>query len=552
MEMSFFAFFAILMGVIIIAIIGGITWTRTQALNLKVGDLVRTTFSGCPAVLTTALHGPNGDYAYDPNDPNNVNVYGFNASSDYANGLHCDVFGSQGTFTSWISSAGSNFRTLTQLETLKKGAQLFFGSQVCRTDADCRTNTFLRCGPGYFPPLNPSSNWRPNNKARPDFVQCPANTTCSLCINSASGQVDARLCNTLTLRDSATGQCILTNSNAPNTTFTTSFSCSPIYEDLGINFKYCNALLNSQTGKLQLPYAMKGCALENNYSFSAYCDTALIPSGLYPWYCNFQPGNVDCMYGQECVANVPTWSNLPNRAQDSKIGSDYVCSGTVLPDVVINLPWIAEGNIASLNADQSYNVDWKRINLQHFNVGPSDKLCPVGRDCDITNQEALKDMSWRYNDCRYVLSDEAPTATPQRHYFIKQALLGTSVTNPLGLGLFSTSTWTDSAQYTFHILSVTMYVSPFNRGTMDTSRISEKTTTLSQWRTLNTSTFLRSSWNLRSTSLTDKDLKKIFFYSVLPVADGVDTENMQALHHAKHREKRALALAQPNIHKLYT
>ena len=297
---------------------------------------------------------------------------------------------------------------------------------------------------------------------------------------------------------------------------------------------------------------MKGCNLSNNYSFSNYCDTALIPSGLYPWYCKFQPGNADCMYGQTCVTNVPTWSNLPNIAQDPQIGSDNVCSGTILPDVVISLPWIAEGTIASLNTDKTYNVDWRRINLQHFNVGPSDKLCPVGRNCDFTNDEARKDLSWRYNDCRYVVSDEDPTAPNQRHYSVKNALLGTSVTNPLGLGLFSSSAWTDAAQYTFHLLSVTMYVGPFNRGSMDTSRISEKTTTLSEWRTKNTNTFLRSAWNLRSTSLTDKDLTKIFFYSVLPVADGPDTENMQALHLAKYREKKALSLAQPLKHRLYT
>lgn len=549
--MGFFTFFAILMVVILVFIIGGITWARTQQLQLKVGDLVRTTFTGCPTVLTTALHGPNGQYAYDPSDPNGVNVYGFNAPTDFANGLHCDVFGSMGTYTSWISSAGSNFRTLSSVERLRRGIQLYFGNSSCNTDADCRTNSYISCGPGHFPPLAATSSWNPNLKSQPDIVQCPLNTTCSLCIG-ADGRANPNLCNTLTLDSSVTGQCIILNPNGPNAQFTSSFTCNAIYQDLGIDFKYCNALLNSQTGRLANAYAMKPCSLSNNYSFSNYCDTAQSPS-LYPWYCNFQPGNADCMYGQTCVANDSSWSNYPTLAQDPALGSANVCSGTVLPDVVINLPWIAEGQIMSVNSDQTYNIDWRRINLQHFNVGPSDKLCPINGVCDFTNEEALRDLSWRYNDCRYVLSDSDPGPTPQRHYSVKTALLGTSISNPSGLGLFSTSTWADRNDYTFHLLSVTLYVSPFNRGTMDNSRItSQQSTILPQLWRANTSTYLRTSWNLRSTSLTSADLNKIFFYSILPVADNANTENMQAQHLRKYREKRTLNLANPRVHKIYT
>jgi hypothetical protein len=549
--MSFFAFFAILMLIVIFVIIGGMTWARTQQLQLKVGDLVRTTFSGCPTVLTTALHGPNGEYAYDPNDPNGLNVYGFNAPTDFANGLHCDVFGSQGTYSSWISSGGSNFRTLTNLERLRQGIQLYFGNSACNTDADCRTNSFLSCGPGHFAPLAATSSWQPFNKAQPDAVQCPLNTTCSLCIGS-NGKPDARLCNTLTLESSATGQCMILNPSGPNAAFTSSFTCNPIYEDLGVNYKYCNALLDSQTGRLANAFAMKPCVLSNNYSFSTYCDTAQSPA-VYPFYCNFQPGNSDCMYGQECVVNDPTWSNLPLPGEDSVIGSANVCSGTILPDIVITLPWIAEGQIASINTDNTYNIDWRRINLHHYNIGPSDKLCPVGRSCDFNNEEALRDLSWRYNDCRYVLSDTAEGPVIQRHFEVKKALLGTSVTNPVGLGLFSSTSWTDAPDYTFHILSVTLYVSPFNRGTMDNSRISrENSAILPQLWRANTSTYLRTSWDLRSTSLTDRELTKIFFYSILPVADNVSTEQMQAQHLAKYREKVALSAQFPNLHRLYT
>lgn len=547
--MSFFAFFAILMGVLLVFVVGGITWARTQRLNLKVGDLVRTTFTGCPTVLTTALHGPKGRYAYDPEDPNAINVYGFNASADYANGLHCDVFGSLGTHSSWISSAGANFRTLTNLQRLKSGIQLYFGNDSCNTDADCRTNTYLNCGPGWFPPLQGSSNWSRINKPQPDVFQCPLNTTCSLCIG-ADGKANANLCNTLSVDSTLTGQCLILNPTGPNAKFTSSFTCSPIYSDLGVNFKYCNALLRSQTGQLANAYAMKPCARSNDYSYSNYCS---VTSPNYPWYCNFQPGNADCMYGQSCTINDPNWSNFPTPAQDSTLGSSLICSGTIKPDVVITLPWIAEGQIASINPDNTYNIDWRRVNLQHTNVGPSDKLCPNGGSCDFTNQEALSDLSWRYSDCRYVVSDTPEGATLQRHYQVKKALLGTSVSNPRGLGIFSTSDWADKNEYNFHVLSVTLYVSPYNIGTMANSRITSAATTLlpQVWRA-NTSTYLRSSWNLRSTSLTDKDLSKIFFYSILPIADSPATERMQARHLAKHREKVALSVANPSTHFLYT
>jgi hypothetical protein len=259
------------------------------------------------------------------------------------------------------------------------------------------------------------------------------------------------------------------------------------------------------------------------------------------------------MYGQSCTINDPNWSNYPTLAQDSTLGSALVCSGTIKPDVVITLPWIAEGQIASINADNTYNIDWRRVNLQHTNVGPSDKLCPVGGNCDFTNQEALADLSWRYSDCRYVVSDTPEGSTLQRHYEVKKALLGSSVTNPRGLGIFSTSNWADRNEYNFHILSVSLYVAPYNVGTMANSRISSAATTLlpQVWRA-NTSTYLRSSWNLRSTSLSANELSKIFFYSILPIADNSATENMQAQHLRKHREKVALSIANPSTHFMYT
>jgi hypothetical protein len=228
-----------------------------------------------------------------------------------------------------------------------------------------------------------------------------------------------------------------------------------------------------------------------------------------------------------------------------------MCSGTVKPDVVINLPWIAEGVIKKINVSGTYDVDWRRISLQYDNVGPSDQLCPVGKACDVTNPVAINDYTWKYSDCRFIVSDDASAVgvvrSLSRHFGVKEALLGTAEHDPLGLQYFSSSVWAaDAGSYTFDLLSVTLYVHPYDRGTMagpndvlptNSNKIPQTNPPL--WK-VNTNSFLRTSWNLRSVQVPSADLNKIFFYSILPLANNSETDSFHAQHLAKYKETVAL------------
>jgi hypothetical protein len=522
-HMDFFVFFAILMAVIIAAVFGGLVYTGVQRNSLKVGDLVRTTFTGCPAVLTTALWGPNGAYTYDPpSDP-----YGFNGSEDAANGLHCDVFGSKGTYSTWLSSIGANYKTLSELEWMRLGAQRYFSNQTCETNDDCKSQTFVSCGPGFFNALATRSSWV-FGASLPDGSQCPTVARCSLCLNG-------RDCSTITTNSTETGTCLLT---ASKNVFTAGYSCTTIYP--GSDFKYCNTILNSKTGLVLPPAAQNPCSPINDYSYSQFCATN--SEGKYlNYYCNFMPGNADCFYGQSCTANDPNYSLIPTPQEDSVLGSDFMCSGTILPDVVINLTWIAEGLITEALPDNKFNIDWRRVNLQYTGVGPSDLMCPDGITPCRRTREVTEDRTWKYNDCRFVLSDQdAPTTGPPvRHYEIKKALLGTSVTNPLGLGIFSSTNWVDAAEYDFYLLSVTMYVDNQNFGTINSQPIVSED--ISNWR-LNNQPYLRTQWNLTSVNVRGEDLDKIFFYSILPVASSTLSDQFHKAHHTAHVNKRAQTL----------
>jgi hypothetical protein len=284
--------------------------------------------------------------------------------------------------------------------------------------------------------------------------------------------------------------------------------------------------------------AQKACSPINDYSYSQFCDTN--SDGQYlNYYCNFAPGNADCSYGQSCTANDPQYSLIPTLADDPVLGSDFMCSGTILPDVVINLNWVAEGIIKEALPQNKFNIDWRRVNLQYTGVGPSDLMCPDGIQPCRRTRETEEDRSWQYNDCRFVLSDndyDYTTSPPVRHYEVKRALLGTSNTNPTGLGIFSNSNWIDAADYNFYLLSVTMYVANQNFGTINTTPIQNRD--ISNWRA-NNQPYLRTQWNLTSVDVRGEDLDKIFFYSILPVASSSRTDGFHALHHTAFQNKLA-------------
>jgi hypothetical protein len=553
--MDFFVFLAILFAVVLAALGAGWIYQRVARNVLKKGDLVRMHFKGCPAALTTALWGVRGNYTY---DPANQNQYGFNGSIDAGNALHCDVFGSQGTYSTWISSSGNNWKTLsgTFTDVLKNGAQRYYNNYSCATDQDCRSHTYIPCGPGFRPAASTYTAWTfGDQQSAPDSQQCPGRTRCSLCIDSNLNPVP---CNTYNQDSTVTGYCVRTDSKA--LPFQVLYSCSAVYPATVTSQKFCNAILNSVTGSTTAAWASKRCNPLNNYSNSTgNCNPLLNPS--LPFYCNYTfssasttwSGNADCNYGQECMTNTSAAvSGVPVYNPADPVSSAYVCSRTILADTVISLPWIAEGVITSENNGGTYNVDWRRINLQYSGVGPSPLLCPLIAGttlstCSLTPQ-AANDHSWKYQDCRFVLTDDA--AIPSRHWDVKRALLGTSISNPRGLMQFSTSTYTaDANLIDFNLLSVSLYVDIGDVGDMN-SKITNGSQTNSgvpSWVSKNTSPFARSSWNLQSVNLNSNQLEKIFFYSILPVASSSLTDVAHLAHVANYNAKVQRVLTAQNV-----
>jgi hypothetical protein len=223
------------------------------------------------------------------------------------------------------------------------------------------------------------------------------------------------------------------------------------------------------------------------------------------------------------------WSNNATAAN--------VCSGTVLPDVAMQFPWIAEGTISKVNnRGASYDVDWQRVALQYEGIGPSDLTCPVNvpgktdKKCKIT-PTTRADKSWRYSDCRFIVADEPPPSTyplnRQRHTFVKTALLGNPTSDPAGLGIFANAQlWTDSTLYNFFLLSASLYVGKFGSNPMDRSEITTDTTYSGSngWRSRARNEYFQTTWDLSSVNVPKEKLSKIFFYSILPVDTGSETD----------------------------
>jgi hypothetical protein len=542
--MDFFVFLAILFTVVIALLGSGWIYQRTSRNSLKEGDLVRMHFSGCPAALTTALFGVRGNYTY---DPGNESQYGFNGSRDAGNALHCDVFGSQGTYSTWISSSGLNWKTLTNSFTslLRNGAQRYYNNFSCLTDQDCQSHTYIPCGPGFRILPSTFTEWDFNpQQPVPDQSQCPNSTRCSLCMDSNGSPI---VCNTYSLDSTATGYCVRTDTKA--LPIQVQYSCTQVYPATVTTLRYCNAILNSVTGSSTAAWASARCNPLNDYSNSTNnCNPLTNP--ILPFYCNFKftsatttwSGNADCKYGQQCMTNTSeAVSGVPLYNPANPISSAYVCSRTILPDTVISLPWIAEGIITRVNSGGTYNVDWRRVNLQFDGVGPSPLLCSLSGNnqsrCAMSPQVS-NDHSWRYQDCRFVLTDDA--AIPSRHWDVKRALLGTSISNPRGLMQFSSTTYSaDAALIDFNLLSVTLYVDTGNVGDMNSTITngSQSTNGVPSWVSKLETPFARSAWTLQSINLNSNQLEKIFFYSILPVASSSLTDVAHLAHVNNYKAK---------------
>jgi hypothetical protein len=526
---DFFTYMAIILGVLCVCLIISQIYIRVRSMDLKVGDLVRCSFTACPAVLTGALWG----HGFDPNTDlipfyahsNTYDTVGGSTkqywSFDAANALHCDVYGAGfSTYSTWISSAGQNYRNLVSLSYLSVTNRYYGSIQTCSGDADCQTNTFIPCGPGYMPPFNTKSLW--DNSTMGIGTQCPPNTSCSICIDPpGSALTNLTKCQNYPATATDTGTCIL---NTPSNMY----SCTNVNEGT-ITGKFCSGAIYENNNQQTFPHPFQAniCDPANNLSASGRCDGPILPD-----FCNFnQNGNIDCLYGQQCIANPNTNdpSNWPFNTASN------ICSGTVLPDIVIKLDWIAEGVVTSITTGTGtpkYNVQWNRIQNLYNGIGPSPLWCQNGQ-CRFSD-DAVQDTSWQYNDCRFILQDNVDTNS--RHYDVSRALLGTSLSDPMGWTALSQSKYVDSGSITYVISSVTMYISTASVGGIDTSEYitspgpgnansqAARFFGIPPNNGVGITTYAATSWNLRAQNLPIENLQKIYFYSIMPVDFGPPTD----------------------------
>jgi hypothetical protein len=513
---------AIIMGVLFLCIGISQIYVKVRSNNLQVGDLVRCSFTACPAVLTAALWG----IGFNP-DAGNIPPYAHSLtydlgsskqywSFDAANALHCDVYGAGfSTYSTWISSAGQNYRNNLSLSYLSITNKYYTRINTCTSDVDCQTNTFIPCGPGYLPPFATKSLW--DNTTLGVTTQCPSNASCSLCIGDVTS---LSKCQNYAATATDVGTCIVP--------ITTKYSCTTVNEGDVTGNKYCSGAIYENNGQQTYPHPFQAfaCDPNNNLSNSTRCN-----GNPPPDFCNFNPkGNIDCLYGQQCVTNSdPNFSFQPSSVP-------FICSGTILPDVVIKLDWIAEGMITSITTGTGtpkYNVQWNRVQNLYNGIGPSPLWCQNGV-CRRT-LEAVQDTSWQYNDCRFILQDDPDMNS--RHYDVSRALLGTSLSDPMGWSVLSVSKYTDAGNIDYVIQSVTMYIATESVGGIDTdTKFSQVPAGQGNSQAdrffgnpgnpgVGMSTFAATSWNLRSQNLPMENLQKIFYYTIMPVDFGPPTDN---------------------------
>lgn len=516
MAFNFFAFLAVLFFLLAVASIAGYFIIVAQTNNINVGDIVRTTFTATPTALTTAMFGVNGEYA-------NSGAYGYNYEEDATNALHCDMPKGVGTFSTWLSTGGQNYKIIPWAST----SQLYILQETCSSDADCAL-TNLQCGPGYFT-QNPKSENGSNaprvlwyaGLPNPASVQCPGNSYCSVC-NGPPPANGAKYCSDPIEK---VGNCVSINQGSVSNGVTISYKCVQAYPSVSQN--YCAVQLDTTTNSAPLQRFTSCTSLsdyentiytyvENNATFTALCSDNL-PNR--PYFCNFT-GNPMCLPGQECVTN---WSSVstgwctPGGGCTNLQTATNVCSGTVYPNVAIKTQWIAEGEVTAKLTNGSYNIQWNRVQNTYPGIGPSAGWCNTGTsNCSATAVPTdYYDRTWVYSDCRFVLGDNYTTSS--RHYSVSLALLGTSLTNPLGLGIFSVS---DNSFSNFNLESL-LYVSPSNTGNIQNN-----------WSATNATPYRRTAWNLQSVNVPKNKIQKIFFYSIHPFTTTAETVGWHELNYS--------------------
>lgn len=504
MALDVFGFFAIVFAILGITAGVALIVLNIKKNNIQVGDLVRTTFSGCPAALTIGMFGVNGEYATSA-------TYGFNFDEDSANALHCDMPKGVGTFSTWLSDGGQNFKIIPWAT----NSQLYIFQDTCTQNSDCETLT-LPCGPDYVSPagVDPytgkaiaegtSRRWNPLVD-NPAITQCPASSYCDVC----PGPPDQfPRCPNPT---AGVGNCKVTTPKVV-------FSCTQPYAS--VSGFYCGVALPVDINNPPIN-RYNSCSIANNYASITIVQPGFPPVTCgsvtavpKPYFCQFQ-GNPACLQGQTCVTNTSAGSGWcpPGGGCGSLSTASFVCSGTVYPNVALQTTWIAEGTVESITANGRYNIQWNRIQNTYPGIGPSYDACNTGTtNCRDADTDYTNDNQWLYSDCRFLLQDSFPTAS--RHFSVSRALMGSPQFNPQGLGIFSVS----DASFTNYLLQSLLFVSPTNSGQITDA-----------WSVTGVPEYRRSSWNLQSVAVPKDDIEKIFFYSIHPVEANQDTAFLHSL-----------------------
>lgn len=280
---------------------------------LQVGDLVTTTFYGCPAVITRAAYGQDGsEMNYEPAHAS-VSV------------MFCDFpdvprnYPDISSQTSWIADAGVN---KSAASSVCKEAHAFPGMTAsCTSDNDCQLTMY--CDPSS---MTACSNTICSSDDCPSGQQnsmCPCGIGCT---QKASGSYTCDLKTQTTFPcDKSTGICMLSTD-----------SCPPP--------PTCNVF-----GRLMTVTAAGYQQTINS------CVYANVPSNGTsngnPTYPNVDPCT-GCYVGQTC------------DVFDAGTGEGS-CTGLAKMYVPINVLFKAEGTIQGIDPERGASVQWERVQCQH-------------------------------------------------------------------------------------------------------------------------------------------------------------------------------------------
>ena len=477
MALNVFAFCAIFFLLIALALTGGLIYVQIAKNKPAVNTLVRTTFTGNPAVLTSALWGVS--------NPSSVTSYATEAAygpgydHDSINALHCDVYEGYGTVSTWVSDGGINFRNRQRYGFLQTASTLYFDDVPCNQNSDCSV-TRIKCGPTV-------EGWNTGvdflGVRNPAADQCPSGVSntvyCNVCGGPPNGL--ASYCSSSTVSNFAQGHCVNTSANNPlNCVRLNSISTA----------KYCLSF-KPVSGTNTVPFdRVNSCSSIDDIGsrgVSGICSASAVDN----WYCNNSDplGNAFCALGQRCVLNTNSSSGwCPQNGGCTNLETaTRVCSGDIPPNISINTQWIAEGKVISTNGTTSV-VQWERVQNTYQGVGPSPNLFST----DSTRRAlAADDNSWAYSDCRFI--DNGETG---RHASVSKALLGTSVTNPF---------WGPVIDPVRNSATENLLYVGTSTGTIASSPINQ------------TNPYYRSAWTLRSLNVPNSQLERIWFYSIFPL-----------------------------------